>query len=70
MQRRFEGVAVEVAVVEKKDMDQPNHLSGLMQQFVKLSFRNVQDLMTCRQAISPIAEANQRKARQNAAYSK
>lgn len=68
LQRRFEGVAVEVAIVDKRDMDQPNHLSGIKQHFIKLSFRNVQDLMFCRKAVMPIAEQNKRKANQNAAY--
>jgi len=68
LQRRFQSVTTDIAVIEKRDMDQPNHLSGIKQKFVKLSFRNVQDLMFCRKQVMPIAEHNKKKENQNAAY--
>ncbi len=34
--------------VDKEDLDLVNHLSGKTQKYLKLSFKNIQDLMTVR----------------------
>lgn len=43
MQKRFETCLAEV--VEKEDLDMPNHLSGKRHKFLKVSFNTVKDLM-------------------------
>ena len=43
LQKRFESCVAEV--VEKEDLDMPNHLSGKRHKFLKVSFATVKDLM-------------------------
>ncbi len=38
IRRRFEDSAVEVTVVDKEDLDMPNHLSGKLRRRVRLTF--------------------------------
>lgn len=42
-----------VEQIEKIDLAIPNHLSGLQAQMIKISFRNVQDLMAVRKVLLP-----------------
>jgi len=48
-------------VVEKEDLDLKNHLSGLRRRLLKLSFWNVDQLMTVKQELLPHARRNARK---------
>lgn len=47
--KRFEGCLV--SIVEKEDLDMPNHLAGLKHRFLKLSFNTTNQLMDTRNAI-------------------
>ena len=49
--------------IEKEDLDKKNHLVGLTQTYLKLSFANVQDLMTVRSKLSPIVNKNKASAK-------
>lgn len=62
LRRRFEGTISEVLQVEKEDLDLKNHLLGLKQIYLKLTFLNTQDMMTVRKKIQPIVNKNQAKA--------
>jgi DNA polymerase epsilon subunit 1 len=64
MQRKFEGQISSIDVVQKEDLDMPNHLSGKMNAFLKLSFRNTQDQMDVRRVVLPAVERN--KSREKA----
>jgi len=66
--REFGGLVSSVTVVNKEDLDLPNHLSGLLQPYVKLSFRNVTDLMSVRKVILPAVATNKRRAANAEAY--
>lgn len=46
--RQFSGYLSRLEVVEKYDLDQPNHLSGITNTYIKLFFRNINDLVTVR----------------------
>ena len=46
LQRKFESCFPEV--LEKEDLDMPNHLSGKKHKFLKVSFNTVSDLMDVR----------------------
>ncbi|KAK5114274.1 DNA polymerase epsilon catalytic subunit [Meristemomyces frigidus] len=61
VRRGFEGQVKSVERVEKEDLKMPNHLLGYRRTFLKLDFANVNDLLTVRKAIMPIAEKNKSK---------
>ncbi|KAI1371245.1 DUF1744-domain-containing protein [Hypoxylon crocopeplum] len=54
------GVVRGVRRVEKEDLSMPNHLLGYRRTFLELRFRNVQDLLSARRDIMPIAEKNKK----------
>ncbi|CAJ2509442.1 Uu.00g144680.m01.CDS01 [Anthostomella pinea] len=54
------GVVRTVKKVEKEDLSMPNHLLGYRRTFLELRFGNVQDLMSARRDIMPIAEKNRK----------
>ncbi|KAK4099131.1 DUF1744-domain-containing protein [Parathielavia hyrcaniae] len=54
------GVIKGVKRVEKEDLKMPNHLLGYRRTFLELRFHNVQDLMSARRDIMPIAEKNKK----------
>ncbi|CAM9478652.1 unnamed protein product [Pylaiella littoralis] len=68
IRRRFEDSAVEVTVVDKEDLDMPNHLSGKLRRFLKLSFHSVSDLMEVKKALMPTVQANKTRAEAQDAY--
>lgn len=51
LSKHFGGTITSVKVEDKVDLDKPNHLSGIETQFIKLSFKNVQDLTNTRNLI-------------------
>ena len=59
--RKFEVNSVTVEVADMEDLDLPNHLSGKRQQYLKLSFPNVDDLMAARMEILPVIRKKQDK---------
>lgn len=58
--RKFEGVVKRVKRIHKEDLQMPNHLLGYRRLFMQLSFENVNDLLTVRKVIMPVAENNKR----------
>ena len=54
------GLVRAVRRVEKDDLNMPNHLLGYRRTFLELRFANVQDLMTVRRDIMPVAEKNRK----------
>lgn len=44
LERKFDGRA-RIEIVEKEDLDMPNHLSGKKNKLLKLNFNTVTDLM-------------------------
>jgi len=63
LRRKFERKLTLVEQVEKEDLDLKNHLIGLQQIYLKLSFLNVQDLMDVRSKINPIVNKNKVKVK-------
>jgi len=47
---------------------QPNHLVGLKQQYLKLSFLNVNDLLRVRKDILPAVRKNREREKSRSAY--
>ena len=67
-QRKFENTLANITIVEKEDLDMPNHLSGLKAKYLKFSFRNVSDLIQVKQELLPIIHANQSRMAAESAY--
>lgn len=61
VKRGYEGLVRGVERVEKEDLKMPNHLLGYRRTFLKLTFANVNDLLSVRRGLSPIAEKNKSK---------
>ena len=55
-------------IVDKEDLDLVNHLSGKKQKYIKLSFRNVQELLKVRNDLIPIVKKNKAKRETENAY--
>merc|ERR1712185_842953 len=68
LQRKFEGLLAGLELVDKEDLDMNNHLSGKKACYMKLAFRNVQDLMDVRAQILPTVERNRKRAQAQRAY--
>lgn len=49
--KHFGGSISKIEMVDKVDLDKPNHLSGLTTQYIKLYFKNIQDLTSTRSKI-------------------
>ena len=58
--RRYEGLLLSCQPVEVEDLSQLNHLSGLKRTYVKLSFRNVADLMSVRNSLLYVVQQNKK----------
>ncbi|RZF46596.1 hypothetical protein LSTR_LSTR002928 [Laodelphax striatellus] len=56
--KKYPGLITALEEVSKEDLDLPNHLIGLKQQFLKLSFATVTDLVKVRQAIASSIRKN------------
>ncbi|KEY65398.1 hypothetical protein S7711_04295 [Stachybotrys chartarum IBT 7711] len=54
------GVVRSVRRIERTDLDMPNHLLGYQRTFLELRFSNVNDLMSARKDIMPLAEKNKK----------
>ncbi|XP_076438241.1 DNA polymerase epsilon catalytic subunit A-like [Babylonia areolata] len=66
--RKFSGKIASVETVEKEDLDLPNHLVGLKQSYIKLSFLSVEDLMKAKRDIHPAVRKNKEREKNNTAY--
>ncbi|KAB7504214.1 DNA polymerase epsilon catalytic subunit A [Armadillidium nasatum] len=68
--KKFAGYLANISVVQKEDLDLDNHLTGLKQTLIKLSFMTVSDLMKVRQPILSAVRRNKEVAKTATAYSK
>ncbi|CAO3595323.1 unnamed protein product [Absidia cylindrospora] len=61
LRRRFENTIEKMTRQEMDDLKQQNHLIGNTRMLIKLSFRNVSDLLSVRKVLLPVVKKNQRK---------
>ncbi|GFU44302.1 DNA polymerase epsilon catalytic subunit A [Nephila pilipes] len=59
--RKYGGLISKVEIVQKENLDLPNHLSGLKGKFIKLLFTTVSDLIKVRKEIMPYVKKNKEK---------
>lgn len=70
LQRKFGGQATQIEVYEKEDLDMPNHLIGLKQSMIKLSFPNTNTMMKVRLEINRAVKKNKEREKTNTFYMK
>ncbi|KAI8837763.1 hypothetical protein BJ741DRAFT_603225 [Chytriomyces cf. hyalinus JEL632] len=68
IRRSFQGLISSIATMQKEDLKLPNHLSGKLQTVIKLSFYNMQNLLSVRKSIFPIVTANKGKMSAESTY--
>ncbi|PWN28583.1 putative POL2-DNA polymerase epsilon, calytic subunit A [Jaminaea rosea] len=61
LKRKFEGLIINIERQRKEDLKLPNHLVGNDRLLLKLNFWNVQDLLSVRREVLPLAQAFQRR---------
>ena len=59
--RHFEDKITKVEILEKVDLSLPNHLAGLKKKVIKISFKNVQNLVAVRADLRKIVQKNKAK---------
>ncbi|KAM7522501.1 hypothetical protein LguiA_012403 [Lonicera macranthoides] len=68
LRRRYEGQVADIEIVEKEDLNLKNHLSGLRNTYLKISFDTVQQLMNVKSDLMHVVERNQAKFNAAEAY--
>ncbi|VDM17454.1 unnamed protein product [Hydatigera taeniaeformis] len=68
LSREFAGRVVRIEVVEKEDLDMPNHLIGLKARYLKLSFQSVDELVRVRKEISSHVRRNKEVQNDQSTY--
>ncbi|XP_068086023.1 DNA polymerase epsilon catalytic subunit 1 [Anabrus simplex] len=68
LSKRFAGILHKMDFVSKEDLDLPNHLIGLKQKFLKLSFLTVNDLVKVRKEIMTAVRKNRERKKNNTYY--
>lgn len=68
LQRKFSGQLSKLEIVEKEDLDLPNHLIGLKQSLIKLFFANSTALMKVRKDIHFAVKRNKDREKSNTYY--
>ncbi|XP_054717403.1 DNA polymerase epsilon catalytic subunit A-like [Uloborus diversus] len=68
LSRKFGGTVNKVEIIEKEDLNLPNHLSGLKGKFLKLSFSTVTDLTKVKREIMPHVKKNKERQKLKTSY--
>lgn len=58
LRKKFERLIERIEKVDKEDLDFPNHLAGHKRPYLKLYFRNVNDMDRVKRIIAPVAAKN------------
>lgn len=57
-----------IEMVDKEDLDLPNHLVGIKARFLKLSFHSVEDLLKAKRDIMPAVRKNKEREKSCSVY--
>ncbi|XP_023014693.2 DNA polymerase epsilon catalytic subunit 1 [Leptinotarsa decemlineata] len=68
LSKKYAGTIAEMEIITKEDLDLPNHLIGLKQKYIKLSFFNQTDMIKVRKEILKVVRKNRLKQNDNAYY--
>ncbi|XP_014670833.1 PREDICTED: DNA polymerase epsilon catalytic subunit A-like [Priapulus caudatus] len=66
--RKYGNAIASVEPVQKEDLDLPNHLVGLKQAYLKLSFLSITDLTNVKQKIMPAVRKNKEREKSSNPY--
>ncbi|MES1908927.1 MAG: hypothetical protein MHM6MM_001764 [Cercozoa sp. M6MM] len=66
VQKQHEKEIASVEIIDRLDLDQKNHLSGLRRRYLKISTLNQEQLLRVRRALLPLIERNQKEKRHEA----
>uniref|UniRef100_A0A1B6LUL8 DNA polymerase epsilon catalytic subunit n=1 Tax=Graphocephala atropunctata TaxID=36148 RepID=A0A1B6LUL8_9HEMI len=66
--KKFSGSVLSVEQLLKEDLDLPNHLIGLKQQYLKLTFPSVHELTKVKQTIAAAVRKNRKRDKSNTFY--
>nr|CAD7446163.1 unnamed protein product [Timema bartmani] len=66
--KKFSGSLTKAEVMTKEDLDLPNHLIGLKQTYLKLSFLTVTDLVKVRRELMSAVRKNREREKNNTYY--
>ncbi|KAK0098900.1 hypothetical protein PV326_000061 [Microctonus aethiopoides] len=61
--KKYNGLVTNIELIKKEDLDLPNHLIGLKQKYLKLSFANIVDIQRVKKDIMQAVKVN--RAREN-----
>ncbi|XP_012276956.1 DNA polymerase epsilon catalytic subunit A [Orussus abietinus] len=67
--KKYNTIVTKIEIVEKEDLDMPNHLIGLKQTYLKLLFANITDLMKVKRDIMAVVRRNVEREKNNTYYS-
>lgn len=70
LQKKFTGHLTKIEHIKKDDLDMPNHLIGLKQNFLKLSFANNSAMMKVRREVMAVVRKNREREKTNTNYIK
>ena len=70
LQRKFGGQASKIEVVEKDDLDMPNHIVGLKHSMIKMSFPNTNVMTKVRLEVNRAVRKNKEREKSNTFYMK
>lgn len=68
VRRKHKEHVKDVELVDKEDLDLKNHLSGLKQTYLKISFYTQSGMYECRRELMPIVQRNKAKSSASVAY--
>lgn len=68
LSKKFSGLIAEITTVYKEDLDLPNHLVGLKQTYLKLSFLTTSDMTKVRKEILSAVRRNKDRLQSTTAY--
>jgi DNA polymerase epsilon subunit 1 len=68
--KKFSGQITKCEHIQKEDLDLPNHLSGLQQSLIKLSFSNNNNMMKVKRVIFAAVKKNLEREKNNTFYMK
>jgi DNA polymerase epsilon subunit 1 len=70
LQRKFGGQATKIELVEKEDLDMPNHIIGLKHSMIKISFANINAMNKVRLEVNRSVKKNKEREKTNTFYMK
>ncbi|XP_047033802.1 DNA polymerase epsilon catalytic subunit 1 [Helicoverpa zea] len=68
LSKRFAGTIHKINVIEKEDLDLLNHLSGIKQRYIKLSFMSQNEMMKVRREILTAVNKNKEREKKDQIY--